>query len=105
MNQPDTHIRIPLCNVMSQMLGTVDRTVLSSRASETHHKARKAASGICLYMRIDDCIYMVEISQDFPILFKKTDDRFISSRQLPVCFISAGVMYGTAVKYLASSVA
>ena len=87
------------------MLCTIDRTVLSTRTSETDHERGESPAGIGLHGRFDESIDMFEERLYLPLLLEKIDDRLIFARQIPVLRIPAGVVGSTAVENEAAAVA
>jgi hypothetical protein len=86
-------MRILLCKMLRKMLCAIDRTMLAAGTAEGHHQTCKPTPGICLHMRINDAIDMLQESQNLPILLQKTDYRFILACQGFIRSISARIMY------------
>ena len=79
--------------------------MLSARTSERNHQIRKST----VYVSFDGCIhqrvYMAEESSDFTIVFQKTDNRFVQTREMIESFVLTGVIDGPAIEDKASAVA
>jgi hypothetical protein len=59
MDEADVDIRIFFSQMMGQMFGTIDRTMLPSCATETDHQTVEASFAVSLHMRIHDSIHMI----------------------------------------------
>ena len=98
---PDT---VFLMQMFGHMLCRIDRTMLSACASEADHQMRKATFQITFYRSIHQCLHMLQESRNFTVLFQKTDNRFIPSRQCLVCIIAAGIMDSPSIEYKTAAV-
>ena len=94
-----------LVQVFGQMLGTIDRAVLSTRAAKGEHQIGKATLQVALYMSICQPIDTVEEGRDLAIVLQEFDDGSIQTRQLFIRFIASGVVRATAVKDITSAIA
>ena len=81
-----------LMDVLSQVLGGVDATVLATRAAKGEHQAREATLDIAAHVGIGQLIDRVEESEDLAIVLKKSDDGFVEARQLLVRLIASGIV-------------
>ena len=104
MGQPHGHIREKFSDMPCKMLSTIHRPMLSSGASEGNHKTVEPPFRICPHMWHDHRIDMFKETDDLSIILEKTYDRFITSGQFLIRFISARIMNGTAVKHVSASV-
>ena len=102
----DAHLDAELVvDMLSEMLGRIDGTVLTTRTAEREHQRGKATLDISAHMGIGEFIDRIEEGQDFTVVLQESDDRLIESRQFLVGFISAWVMGATTVKDVASTIA
>ena len=86
------------------MLGGIDRTVLSAGTAEAYGKVGESPFDVALYMGIYQRIDVFQEAGDFSVFFQETDDIFIQSRIWLVSVIFAGIIYGTAIEYITTSV-
>ena len=94
-----------LVNVFSQVLRTIDGTVLTARTAKAEHQTGEAALDITAHVGISQFIDAVEECQYLTIVFQESDDRFVKSRQLLIRFVTAWVMRGTTVEDIAATIA
>jgi hypothetical protein len=69
-----------LVDMLSQMLGTVNTSMLSTRTPEAEHQIGKASLYISCHMLIGQSVNMFEELYDFSIVFQETDDRLVKTR-------------------------
>ena len=80
-----------------QMLCGIDRTVLSSRTSEsTIH--------ISFYRGVYDMVDMLEEVRDLPVILQELDHWLIQTGEMVVTLVFTGVIYRTAIEYESTSV-
>ena len=102
----DAHLDAELLvDMLSQVLGRVDRAVLTTRTAEGEHQRGETALDISAYMGIGKLIDRIEEGQDFSIVLQESDDRLIETRQLFVWLITARVMGAAAVEDIAATIA
>ena len=95
----DAHLNAELIvDMLSEMLGGIDGTMLTTRTAEREHQRGKATLDISAHVGISELIDRIEEGQDFTVVLQESDDRLIESRQFLVGFITAGVMGATTVK-------
>ena len=81
-----------LVQMFCQMLGAIDRTMLTAGATEREHQVCEPTLQITLHMGICQTIDRVEERQDFPIIFQELDDGSIQARKLLIGLITSGIM-------------
>ena len=102
----DAHLNAELIvDMLSEMLGGIDGTMLTTRTAEREHQRGKATLDISAHMGIGEFIDRIEEGQDLTIVFQESDHRLIESRQLFVRLITAGVMGATTVEDIAAAIA
>ena len=94
-----------LVYVFCQMLGTIDAAMLTSCTSETEHQTRESTLQITAHMSVSQLVNALQECQDFPIVFKETDDRLVQSCQLLVGLITSWVMCASAIEDIATTIA
>ena len=67
--------------MLCQMLRRINRTVLSSRTAEANGQVTESPLHISLYRSIHQRIDRFEKTENFSILFKESDYRFVQSRE------------------------
>ena len=87
------------------MLGTIDTAVLSACASETDEEVGESAFEIPLDMEVHNLVDAVEECENLAVLFEEVDDWLVESGEVPVLFVSSGVVGATAVEHISTSVA
>ena len=93
-----------LMDMFSQMLGTVDATVLTTRTAKREHERGEAALNVTAHMGISQLIDAVEEGENLTVVFQETDDRLVHTRELFVGLVTTGVMSATAVEHIASAI-
>ena len=81
-----------LMDMLSQVLGTIYGTMLTASTAKTEHQRCEATLDITAHMGISQFIYRVEESQDFPIVFKESDDGLVKARQLFIGLVASGIV-------------
>ena len=104
MYETYTDIGIFLREMMCQMFGAIHRTMLASRAAETHHEACESAARICLDMRIHDPVNMFKETDYLPVIFEETYHRLVAACKFLVRLVTARIMDRSAVEHLSSPV-
>ena len=104
MHQFDFHTKF-LIQVLCQMLGRINRTMLSAGATEADGQIAESAFHITLHGGIHQSIDMIEETEYFSIFFQESDYRFIQSGERFVTFIFSGNVYGTADENIPATVA
>ena len=99
MDEPHLHTKLPM-QMFGYMLGTVNRTMLSARASERNGEAGKPTLHITLDRSIDQGIHMLQKDRDFSVIFQETDHRFVQSGQRFIAFVLSGIVDGPCRTYL-----
>ena len=93
-----------LFEVLCQMFGAIDRTVLSARTTESDLQVGEIALDEPLHMMVNQLIYSIQEGQYFTVLLQKVYDRLILTRHMFVRFVLTGVMGAPAVKNIPASV-
>ena len=101
----DAHLDAELLvDMLSEVLGGIDGTMLTTRTAKREHQRGKATLDISAHVGIGEFIDRIEEGQDFTVVLQESDDRLVESRQFLVGFISARVMGATAVKNITSTI-
>ena len=87
-----------------QMLCGIDRTVLSSRTSETNHQIGESSIHISFYRGVYDMVDMLEEVRDLPVILQELDHWLIQTGEMVVTLVFTGVIYRTAIEYESTSV-
>lgn len=93
-----------LFEVLGEMLGAIDRTVLTAGTTESDLQMREIAFYKSLHMMVNQLIYSIQEGQYFTVLLQKVYDRLILACQMFVLFVLTGVMGAPAVKNIPASV-
>ena len=104
MNEVNADI-IFLVQMLGQMFGTIDRTVLPARTTESDLQVGKIPLDKALYVMVNEGIDGVQKRQYLTVLLQKIDDRLIKPREGLVLLILTRVMGGTAIEDIPASVA
>lgn len=94
-----------LFKVLRQVLGTIDRTVLSAGTAERDLEILKIAFYKALHMMIDEAIDRIKESEYFSVILEEIYHRLIQSRQGFVLVVFAGIMGRTAIEDIAATIA
>ena len=93
-----------LRKMFGQVLGGVDRAVLSACTSKRNRKMAETSLEVSFDRSVYQGIDVFQERKDFTILFNETDDRFIQPAEFLVWLVSSWVMDGTAVKDKTSAI-
>lgn len=94
-----------LFKVLRQMLGTIDRTVLSAGTTERDLEIRKIAFDKALHMMIHEAIDRIKESEYFSVMLEEVYHRLIQARQGFVLVVFAGIMGRAAIEDIAATIA
>ena len=94
-----------LVQMLSHMLGGIDRTMLATCAAKADGKIGKTSLYVTLHAGIYQCIDMIQECEYLAIFLEELDDWFIESDKRFVAIILAGIVDSTAVEHEAASVA
>ena len=94
-----------LLQMLRQMFGAIDGSVLASRTAESHLQMFKTALDKPLYMMIHEGIDRLEESEDLAVLLQKIYHRLIQPRQGFVFVILTGIMGASAIKHISAAIA
>lgn len=76
----DAHLNAELLvDMLSQVLGTIDTTVLTTRAAKTEHQTGKATLDIAANMGIGQTVDTLQEGQYLSIIFKEANDRLVET--------------------------
>ena len=92
-------------DMLGQVLGAIDGTMLTTRTAEAEHQRRETTLDVATHMSIGQFIHAVEESQYLTIVLQESDNRFVQSRQLFVRLVTARVVGRTAVEDIAATIA
>ena len=102
----DTHLDAELLvDMLCQMLGGIDATMLATGTAKAEHERCEAALDITAHMSIGQFIHAVEERQYLTIVLEEADDGFVETGQLLVRLVTARVMRRTAVEDIAAAIA
>ena len=89
----DAHLDAELLvDMLSKVLCTIDRTMLTTRTTKAEHQIGETALDITAHMGIGQFINAVEECQYLTVILQETDDWFIKTCQLLIRLITARVM-------------
>ena len=91
--------------VLGQVFGTIDRTVLATGAAERHLQMVETAFQKTRYMMIHQGINGMQERQYFAVLLQKVNDRLVQARQLFELVVFARVVRAAAVEDISAAVA
>ena len=94
-----------LLQVLCQMFGAIDRTVLSARTTESDLQMREIAFYKSLHMMVNQLIYSIQEGQYFAVRFEEVDDGLVQAREGLVLLVLTRVMGAPAVKNIPAAVA
>jgi hypothetical protein len=94
-----------IMDMLCQVLSGIHTTVLSTRTTERKHQVCEAALKIAFNVCISQAIHGIQEGQDFTVVLKETDNRFIQTGYLLVRLIASRVVSGTAVENITASIA
>ena len=96
---------ILLLEVTGQAISCVDRAMLPTGTAEIYLQVGKTTVDIILYRMVDNPVDILEIIAYFAMVLKEINNRFISSSQLFIRFVAAGIMNKGRIKNKAAIVA
>ena len=89
----DAHLDTELLvDMLCQMLGGIDGTVLTTSAAEGEHQRGESALDIPTHMGIVNTIYRIEEGEYLTVVLEETDNRLVKTRQFLVWLIASRVM-------------
>ena len=91
---PVTELILEMCG---QMVGAIERAVLSAGAAECHHQVAESALQISAYGGIYQPVYVIKILLDLTLGLQELNHGRIGPGYLLVLVILAGIMHGAAV--------
>lgn len=94
-----------LMDMLCQMLCTVYAAVLTARTAKAKHQTCEAPLDIARHMVVGKGIDMLQEVHDLTVVLKETNHRLIETRQLFIRLIASGIVRGTAVEDIATTVA
>ena len=93
-----------LFEVLGQVLGTIDRTVLTAGTTESDLQVGEIALNEPLHMMVDKGIDGAEEGEYLAVRFEEVDDGLVQAREGLVLLVLAGVMGRTAVEDVPAAV-
>ena len=93
-----------LFKMLRQMLGTIDRTMLPTRATESHLEVGEVAFDKARHMMIHQRVNRVQEGQDLSVLLQKINDGLVQSGELLICIVLTGIMGSAAVEDISTAV-
>ena len=103
MNKADLDI-VFLFEMLREMLGTIDRTMLPTRATESYLEVREVTFDEARYMMVDEGINGLQKSQYLAVLLQKINDRLVQSGEGLVFVVLTGIMGSAAVEDIATAI-
>ena len=94
-----------LLQMLRQMFGAIDGSVLASRTAESHLQMFKTALDKPLYMMIHEGIDRLKERENLAVLLQKIYHRLIQTRQGFVFVILTGIMGASAIKHISAAIA
>jgi len=94
-----------LVDVFSNMLGTIDRAMLSAGASEGNLQVGETTLLESGDMKIDELIDTLKKGEDFAVLLEKVDDGLVKSGKGLVLSIATRIVGASAVEHIATTIA
>ena len=94
-----------LLQVLGQVLGTIDRTVLSAGTTESDLQVDEIALDEPLHMMVDKGIDGVQEGEYLAVLLEEVDDGLVQAREGLVLLVLTRVMGGPAVEHIPTAVA
>ena len=102
----DAHLDAELLvDMLGQVLGGIDRAVLTTGTAEAEHEGGEATLDITAHMGIGEFIDAVEEGEDLTIILQEADDGLVETGELLVRLVAAGVVGGTTVEHIATAIA
>jgi hypothetical protein len=102
----DVHLYTELLvNMFCHMLGTVNGTVTTARASEGDLQMGEAAFLETCDMEIDKAIDAFEEGEDFSIRFEEVDDGLVKSCEGFIFFVTPRIVSAATVEHIPTTVA
>ena len=91
--------------VLCQMLGAIDGTMLAAGAAEGEHEVGEAPLEVALDVGVGQSVDGVEEGENLAVMLQKLDDGGVESCELLVRFVAPRVVGASAVEDVASAVA
>ena len=104
MHQFDFHTKF-LIQVLCQMLGRINRTMLSAGATEGEHQVGEAAVDVSLHVCVSELVYAVEEGEYLAVVLEESYHGLVESCEFLVRLIASGVVRRTAVEHVSSAIA
>ena len=104
MDEANADVGVFLGEMMGQVFCAVNRAVRASCAAEADHQTGESSFAVCLDMRIDDSVDMLQKTEHLTVILKELNDRLVASSQFLIWFISSRIVDRSAVKDVSSSV-
>ena len=94
-----------IVKVLREVLGAIDRTVLTASTAESHLEVGEVALDKALHVMVDKGIDRVEEGEYLAVLLKEVDDGLVQAGKGLVLLVFAGVVSSTAVEDIPAAVA
>lgn len=105
MKQIDAYFRAKLSLEMGgHVFGTINRTVLTSGASESYLQVGEAAAYVFFDGCVDQSVTMAQEGKNLSVVFKKGLDGGVASVKIFIWFVAPGIMNCAAVENKAAAV-
>ena len=93
-----------LFEVLGQVLGTIDRTVLTAGTTESDLQVGEIALNEPLHMMVDKGIDGAEEGEYLAVRFEEVDDGLVQAREGLVLLVFAGVVRAAAVEDIPTAI-
>lgn len=104
MGNSDLYVEL-VGQMLGQMLGAVDRTMLSAGTSEANLQMSELPLNETLHMIIHHVVDIVQELRDTTVVLKEFDDFLVKSGELAVMLVFARIVDRAAVKHITTAVA
>ena len=104
MGEVDADAIFPV-EVLGEVLGAIDGTMLAACAAEGEHEVGEAALEVALDVMIGEAIDAVEEGEDLAVVLQETDDGSVQAGELLVGLVAAWIVRGTTVEDVTAAVA
>ena len=106
LTMADAHLDTELLvDMLRQMLGRIDGTMLATRTAEGEHQRGEATLDVAAYMGIGEFIDRVKEGEDLTVILQESDYWLIKTCQFLVRLIAPWVVSRAAVEHIATTVA
>ena len=105
MTEAHLYLREALMQMLCQMLGCIDRPVLTACATKGKHERGEATLDVAADMGIGQRIDVVQKREYFTIILQELLHRVVKASQLLILLIATGIVSAAAVEHIATAIA